>query len=125
MTAVVTHARVNPKVEVEVSCQAPDLELLFVEWLNAIIYEMAVRNMLFARFAVTIEGTRLKGRCGASRSMSRGMRRPVSRRARPTPPEGSPRKRTVRGRQAVSSTCEWVDRWTLLVSPVSMPRPGA
>ena len=28
-------------------CEAPDLELLFVEWLNAIIYEMAVRDMLF------------------------------------------------------------------------------
>ena len=42
-------------------CEAPDLELLFVEWLNAIIYEMAVRNMLFGRFAVRIEGTRLEG----------------------------------------------------------------
>ena len=27
----------------------------FVEWLNAIIYEMAVRSMLFGRFAVRIE----------------------------------------------------------------------
>ncbi len=43
------------------SCEAPDLELLFVEWLNAIIYEMAVRNMLFSRFAVHIDGTRLQG----------------------------------------------------------------
>ena len=42
-------------------CEAPDLELLFVEWLNAIIYEMAVRNMLFGRFSVRIEGTRLEG----------------------------------------------------------------
>ena len=60
LTAVVTHARVEPLVEVEVSCQAPDVELLFVDWLNTIIYEMAVRKMLFARFAVTIEGTRLQ-----------------------------------------------------------------
>ena len=50
-----------PKLEVEVTCAAPDLELLFVEWLNAVIYEMAVRNMLFSRFAVHIEGTRLAG----------------------------------------------------------------
>ena len=42
-------------------CEAPDLELLFVEWLNAIIYEMAVRKMLFGRFAVRIDGTRLAG----------------------------------------------------------------
>ena len=61
MTAVVTRAEVNPKVAVRVSCQAPDLELLFVEWLNAIIYEMAVRNMLFGRFSVRIEDDRLEG----------------------------------------------------------------
>ena len=60
LTAVVTNARVEPLVPVEVSCEAPDLELLFVDWLNTIIYEMAVRKMLFARFAVTIEDTRLK-----------------------------------------------------------------
>lgn len=61
LTAVVTHSKVEPKVRVEVSCEAPDLELLFVEWLNAIIYEMAVRDMLFSRFAVQLEDTRLKG----------------------------------------------------------------
>ena len=61
LTAVVTHARVEPRVPVEVTCEAPDLKLLFVEWLNAIIYEMAVRKMLFGRFAVRIEGERLEG----------------------------------------------------------------
>jgi len=61
LTAVVTRAEVEPKIRVEVSCEAPDLELLFVEWLNAIIYEMAVRDMLFGRFAVQIDDTRLTG----------------------------------------------------------------
>jgi SHS2 domain-containing protein len=61
LTAVVTTAEIATKTEVQVSCQAPDLELLFVEWLNAIIYEMAVRNMLFSRFSVRIEGTQLNG----------------------------------------------------------------
>ncbi len=61
LTEVVTAAAVEPKALVAVSCEAPDLELLFVEWLNAIIYEMAVRKMLFSRFAVRIEGTRLNG----------------------------------------------------------------
>ncbi len=60
LTAVVTHASVEPLVAIEVSCQAPDLELLFVDWLNTIIYEMAVRKMLFARSAVVIEGNRLQ-----------------------------------------------------------------
>jgi SHS2 domain-containing protein len=61
LTAVMTHSEVKPKVRVEVSCEAPDIELLFVEWLNAVIYEMAVRGMLLSRFAVRIEGTRLNG----------------------------------------------------------------
>jgi SHS2 domain-containing protein len=61
LTAVVTRAEVNPKVAIRVRCEAPDLELLFAEWLNAIIYEMAVRNMLFGRFSVRIENERLEG----------------------------------------------------------------
>ena len=61
LTAVVTHAKVVPRSEVDVRCSAPDLELLFVEWLNAIIYEMAVRRMLFGQFAVQIGKGRLEG----------------------------------------------------------------
>ena len=62
LTAVVTHAEVRPQTVVGVKCEAPDVELLFVEWLNAIIYEMAVRNMLFGRFSVRIDEGRLDGR---------------------------------------------------------------
>jgi len=61
LTAVITHAEVKPQVSVEVQCEAPDLELRFVEWLNAVIYEMAVRSVLFGRFAVRIDGGRLDG----------------------------------------------------------------
>jgi tRNA nucleotidyltransferase (CCA-adding enzyme) len=61
LTAIVTLTEVAPKLKVEVRCEAPDFELLLVEWLNAIIYEMAVRQMLFGEFAVTIEGGRLEG----------------------------------------------------------------
>ena len=60
LTAVVTAARVEPLSSVQIGCEAPDLELLFVDWLNTIIYEMAVRRMLFARFDVKIEGARLE-----------------------------------------------------------------
>jgi SHS2 domain-containing protein len=59
LTAIVTQSEVRPLARVEVVCEATDLELLFVDWLNTIIYEMAVRRMLFARFAVTIKGNRL------------------------------------------------------------------
>jgi protein archease len=61
LTAVVTAAEIRPAVSVKVECEAPDVELLFVEWLNAIIYEMAVRKMLFSRFTVKIDGARLDG----------------------------------------------------------------
>ena len=61
LTAAVTQKTVTSRLEVRVSCSAPDLELLLVEWLNAIIYEMAVRRMLFGQFAVRIENGRLHG----------------------------------------------------------------
>lgn len=61
LTAVITDAPIAPKIPVEVACNAPDIELLLVEWLNVIIYEMAVRRMIFGRSAVHIEGTRLRG----------------------------------------------------------------
>lgn len=47
-------------VEIEVAC--PDEELLLVDWLNALIYEVATRHMLFSRFEVAIEGESLHGR---------------------------------------------------------------
>ncbi len=64
LTAIVTDAEVGTRTPVEIACEAPDLELLLVEWLNAIIYEMAVRRMLFGRFTVTIDGLRLRAVLG-------------------------------------------------------------
>ncbi len=61
LTAVVTPPeRVLPQHRVELACEAPDDESLFVAWLNALVYEMAVRRMLFSRFRVTIAGRRLQ-----------------------------------------------------------------
>jgi SHS2 domain-containing protein len=60
MTAAITDpSAVAPRERIALSCQAPDAELLFVEWLNALIYEMSSRKMLFSRFAVRLEGDRL------------------------------------------------------------------
>ncbi len=63
LTAVVVDlGRVTPRDGVAVRCEAPDEELLFVDWLNALIYEMATRRMLFSRFTVRIlDGKRLEG----------------------------------------------------------------
>jgi len=61
LTAVITDPqRVEPRETVEIRCEAPDDELLLADWLNAMIYEMAVRNMLFGRFQVEIDGRKLK-----------------------------------------------------------------
>lgn len=46
---------------VEVVCEAPDDAVLLVDWLNALVFEMATRGMLFGRFAVEIEDGRLRG----------------------------------------------------------------
>ena len=53
VTAVVTDlASVSPVQAVQIACEAPDEELLLVDWLNALVYEMATRKMLFSRFTV-------------------------------------------------------------------------
>ena len=60
LTAVITDPdTVSCRESVTVECEAPDLELLFVDWLNALVYEMATRRMLFSRFSVALDGTRL------------------------------------------------------------------
>lgn len=60
LTAVITDlASVVPREMIRLSCEAPDDELLLVDWLNVLIYEMATRNMLFSRFEVHLEQTHL------------------------------------------------------------------
>jgi SHS2 domain-containing protein len=63
LTAVVTEpGSVRPEAAVEIACQAPDAEILLADWLNALVFEMATRGMLFSRFEVTIDGCRLVAR---------------------------------------------------------------
>jgi len=60
LTAVVADLRAVGQFEVvSLDCEAPDDDLLLAEWLNALIYQMATRKLLFSRFAVRIDGTRL------------------------------------------------------------------
>ena len=65
MTAVITEPqRVLPQTPIEIACEAPDLELLLYDWLNALVYEMATRHMLFGQFSVVIDDTQLRARLG-------------------------------------------------------------
>lgn len=62
MTAIVADpASIRPQVAVAVSCAAPDRELLLVDWLNAWIYEMATRGLLFSRFEATLTDGGISG----------------------------------------------------------------
>ena len=51
---------VRPVQPVSIECDAPSDDLLLVDWLNALIFEMATRRMLFGAFVVTIAGSRLR-----------------------------------------------------------------
>lgn len=62
LTAVAADvSAIRPRETIEVHCDAPDLELLLVSWLNQVIYEMAVRRMLFSDFHVVISRNSLTG----------------------------------------------------------------
>jgi SHS2 domain-containing protein len=63
LTAVITDpANVRAVEPVAIEASAPDDEMLFVDWLNGLIYEMATRSLLFSRFEVHITDRRLYGR---------------------------------------------------------------
>ncbi|MBI5198057.1 MAG: archease [Nitrospirae bacterium] len=52
---------VEPSIRREVSCDAPDPEILFVEWLNHLITEAHLQGMVFSRFQLRITGSELRG----------------------------------------------------------------
>ena len=53
LTAVVTDpASVREVLSVEIACEASYPELLLFDWLNALVFEMATRRVLFARHEV-------------------------------------------------------------------------
>ena len=49
------------KETITVRCNAHDNALLLVDWLNALIYEMATRGMIFGSWRVELEGQTLTG----------------------------------------------------------------
>lgn len=53
--AIVDPDAIRPETAVEIRCAGATAEDLLYSWLNALVYEMAVRRMVFGRFAVDIE----------------------------------------------------------------------
>jgi SHS2 domain-containing protein len=55
MTAVITNPnQISASKAVSIRCKAPDHELLLLDWINELVYEMAVQGLLFKRYQVAI-----------------------------------------------------------------------
>ena len=62
ITGIITDpTNINLAESITIECAAPNIELLLVDWLNALIFEMATRGMIFGDFSVDIDGCRLHG----------------------------------------------------------------
>jgi SHS2 domain-containing protein len=59
IAVIIDPKKIKQKQKVEIACEQPDNELLLIDWLNNILYEMATRKMLFSKFEVSINGGQL------------------------------------------------------------------
>jgi SHS2 domain-containing protein len=61
LTNIVTDSnKIKANKKVYICCTAPDEEILFADWLNAIIYKMDTLNMLFCEFNIKLEHLNLE-----------------------------------------------------------------
>jgi len=56
---VIDVSTIQPKVKIHIECEAPRDDLLLVDWLNAVIFRMAVDHLLFCKYRVAIDDHRL------------------------------------------------------------------
>ena len=61
---------VRAEESVVIHCEAPDDALLLVDWLNALIYEMATRRMLFGTWHVELDDHSLTARVSGASSLT-------------------------------------------------------
>ena len=77
LTAIITEpASVRPVETITIQCEAPDDALLLVDWLNALIFEMATRRMLFGAWRVELDDHRLTARVSGE-AVDRSRHQPV------------------------------------------------
>ena len=60
MAVIANPQQIEAREAIRIECRAPDLELLLVDWLNELIYEIATRHMLFCAFDVHLLGHHLQ-----------------------------------------------------------------
>lgn len=51
---ITTPEKIHAATSIDILCNSSDDEFLFLDWINALIFEMATRNMLFSRFQITL-----------------------------------------------------------------------
>ena len=52
---------IQNKQSIQIRCESMDLDLLFSDWLNTLIYEMSQRKMVFGRFEIQVSGINITG----------------------------------------------------------------
>jgi len=63
MSAIITDlSLIKPSEGIDIACEEADQELLLADWLNAVVYQMSIRMMIFSRFEVRIKDQRLAAR---------------------------------------------------------------
>ncbi len=63
LTAIVTSIDlVEPRQQIELHAENSDPDMLFVDWLDSVVFEMATRKMLFSRFEINLSGGKLNAR---------------------------------------------------------------
>ena len=63
LTAVIADLQtIEPMEEITIDCEEQDDELLFANWLNSLLYEMATRRMLLSKFEISIENGQLQAK---------------------------------------------------------------
>ena len=63
LTAVVADLEtIEPSEPFEITCKADDDEMLLVEWLSRLVYEMSTRRMLFSRIDIFVGEKELRAR---------------------------------------------------------------
>lgn len=64
LSSVVTSLeKIDPYITVHIHCEEKDVELLFYDWINALIFEMDTRKILFKKFHIQIVDGVLDAEC--------------------------------------------------------------
>ena len=73
LTGVITDTKkIDARDCFEVTCTAEENDLLLIDWLNELIYQMATRHMLFSNFNIKIDDHHLVATvCGEHAEQSR------------------------------------------------------